>query len=209
MILTFETSMKIAPTHIILYIFGAISYVGVLVLIYFSHSRYENRCGWLVRLGRATPGLVDLGSRHGGENRRLKRESVEECLKSFSLPVLKCIFSKANFNGSEDSNLLDSTNSTSCTTSLHTKSSSHENISSLDRNLVRDQNIFVPPPGVCQVVNNCSREVSGECVICLGKYNRGLNDNVVWSSNKDCPHVFHYECMISWLCRETENPRRQ
>ena len=37
------------------------------------------------------------------------------------------------------------------------------------------------------------------CSICLGEYEVG--DHVVFSSQKECQHVFHEECIIQWLCK--------
>lgn len=37
------------------------------------------------------------------------------------------------------------------------------------------------------------------CAICLGDYDVG--DQVVWSSNQECPHAFHQECIIDWLIK--------
>ena len=37
------------------------------------------------------------------------------------------------------------------------------------------------------------------CAVCLGHYEVG--EKVVWSSNEDCPHAFHEECMVDWLTK--------
>ena len=37
------------------------------------------------------------------------------------------------------------------------------------------------------------------CAICLGNYEVG--EKVVWSSNEECPHAFHEECMVDWLTK--------
>lgn len=37
------------------------------------------------------------------------------------------------------------------------------------------------------------------CAICLGDYEVG--DTVVWSSNQECPHAYHQECICDWLVK--------
>ena len=37
------------------------------------------------------------------------------------------------------------------------------------------------------------------CSICLGEYEVG--DHVVYSSQMECQHVFHEECIMQWLCK--------
>ena len=45
---------------------------------------------------------------------------------------------------------------------------------------------------------SCSgRQVPNCCAICLGSYQ--VNEAVVWSSNPDCLHAFHEDCLVDWL----------
>ena len=41
------------------------------------------------------------------------------------------------------------------------------------------------------------RSVPKFCAICLDEYEK--NDRVCWSSNKECTHVFHEDCIQHWL----------
>ena len=41
------------------------------------------------------------------------------------------------------------------------------------------------------------REVPIFCAICLGEYT--ISEQVSWSSNSGCPHVFHRECITQWF----------
>lgn len=50
---------------------------------------------------------------------------------------------------------------------------------------------------------DAEREYAGTCAICLEPYMVG--DLIVWSSNPDCPHVFHRECLLSYLCKVKGN----
>uniref|UniRef100_A0A7S1B772 RING-type domain-containing protein n=1 Tax=Corethron hystrix TaxID=216773 RepID=A0A7S1B772_9STRA len=42
------------------------------------------------------------------------------------------------------------------------------------------------------------------CAICLCSYDAG--ENVSWSPNEECDHVFHTECISSWLMKSSECP---
>jgi hypothetical protein len=47
------------------------------------------------------------------------------------------------------------------------------------------------------VIENENRAVPIFCAVCLSKFK--LADRVCWSSNTECTHVFHEECMLPWL----------
>lgn len=43
------------------------------------------------------------------------------------------------------------------------------------------------------------------CAICLMSYEVG--EIVIWSSNKECIHAFHQECVVGWLVKmQPETP---
>lgn len=46
---------------------------------------------------------------------------------------------------------------------------------------------------------NGSRQVPNSCAICLSGYDEG--DKIVWSSNEECKHAFHDECILIWLTK--------
>ena len=41
------------------------------------------------------------------------------------------------------------------------------------------------------------REVPIFCAVCLGEFE--VSERVCWSSNTECTHVFHHDCMLHWL----------
>ena len=41
------------------------------------------------------------------------------------------------------------------------------------------------------------REVPIFCAVCLGEFE--ASERVCWSSNAECTHVFHHDCMLHWL----------
>mmetsp|Transcript_16877 Transcript_16877/g.34866 ORF Transcript_16877/g.34866 Transcript_16877/m.34866 type:complete len:233 (-) Transcript_16877:26-724(-) len=43
------------------------------------------------------------------------------------------------------------------------------------------------------------RKVPNCCAICLGAYEVG--EEVVWSSNEECQHAFHMDCLVDWLTK--------
>lgn len=54
------------------------------------------------------------------------------------------------------------------------------------------------------------RLVPSGCAICLGEFSAG--DNITWSSNSQCLHVFHTECVLHWFLvvgRKEQDRRRR
>lgn len=69
------------------------------------------------------------------------------------------------------------------------KTQNDENKSDVDRS-----------PLPCMSINESAAETRAVpmfCAVCLAKYE--LSDRVCWSSNSDCTHVFHEDCMLQWL----------
>ena len=48
------------------------------------------------------------------------------------------------------------------------------------------------------------RKVPNECSICLCEYTVG--SDIVWSSNPQCDHVFHTNCIEQWLMKQRDGP---
>jgi len=71
--------------------------------------------------------------------------------------------------------------------------------------------LYVPKPGVGNGKdkdsrNNNRRRIPNECVICIEPLTDSSSNRLVWSSNKDCQHCFHEECILNWLNRKTKFP---
>jgi hypothetical protein len=47
------------------------------------------------------------------------------------------------------------------------------------------------------------RTVRNCCSICIAPYRKG--DQLVCSSNPQCPHVYHFDCILRWLCQRDAN----
>lgn len=43
------------------------------------------------------------------------------------------------------------------------------------------------------------RRVPAQCAVCIADYEVG--DSVIWSTNDACPHVFHEDCILTWLSK--------
>lgn len=66
--------------------------------------------------------------------------------------------------------------------------------------------IEIPEPGFCtnEEKKKRIRLVPNVCSICLCNYEVG--NDIVWSSNEFCEHVFHKMCIEQWLMKQREGP---
>jgi Ring finger domain len=53
-------------------------------------------------------------------------------------------------------------------------------------------------------VDSIEKEGLEPCAICLEHYEEG--DQICWSHNRHCDHVFHQECIVEWLGLHNECP---
>mmetsp|Transcript_15966 Transcript_15966/g.20893 ORF Transcript_15966/g.20893 Transcript_15966/m.20893 type:complete len:260 (+) Transcript_15966:139-918(+) len=120
------------------------------------------------------------------ESRSYRWRIIQKCLTDYTLDISDCI--KQTKSLSDEEQFSDVQDSTACV------------------------EIHVPEPGVNKIDSNDSkssrRSVPNECVICIEPLlcSSSNSKRIVWSSNGDCKHCFHEECIHSWLSRKTKFP---
>ncbi len=57
---------------------------------------------------------------------------------------------------------------------------------------------------IAPISRSNSVDPSRKCAICLDEYEIG--DEICYSRNKTCPHVFHSDCMKNWLIKSNDCP---
>jgi len=58
---------------------------------------------------------------------------------------------------------------------------------------MKEVELSIPPVASKMIRRNCHIY----CAICLAEYEP--NERVSWSSNQDCTHTFHEDCVVEWL----------
>ena len=120
------------------------------------------------------------------ESRLFRWRIIQKCLPDYTLEISDCITRTKLL--SDEEHFLDVEDSTACV------------------------EIYVPEPGVSKNDSNGSKSsrrlVPNECVICIEPLLCSPSDSkrIVWSSNGECKHCFHEECIHSWLRRKTKFP---
>jgi hypothetical protein len=56
------------------------------------------------------------------------------------------------------------------------------------------------PYSTTVIESNAHRNVPSTCAICLVQYQSG--DHISWSSNEECSHAFHRDCILIWLLKK-------
>ena len=56
--------------------------------------------------------------------------------------------------------------------------------------------VFLPAPGG-HSMGKAMRKVPNGCTVCLSPFESG--EMISWSSNDDCNHAFHHECILDWF----------
>jgi len=120
------------------------------------------------------------------ESRLFRWRIIQKCLPDYTLEISDCITRTKLL--SDEEHFLDVEDSTACV------------------------EIYVPEPGVNKIDSNGSKSsrrlVPNECVICIEPLlcSPSTSKRIVWSSNGECKHCFHEECIHSWLGRKTKFP---
>ena len=61
----------------------------------------------------------------------------------------------------------------------------------------RGDNNYAQHQNAADDKNRLTREVPNSCAICLIEYE--AVDEVCWSANPQCPHIFHEQCITKWF----------
>ena len=65
--------------------------------------------------------------------------------------------------------------------------------------MTKKGNLYITPQ--CE---NCSEKEEQICSICLSEYKK--NEEICYSRNPACPHMFHKECILEWIMHNNECP---
>jgi len=208
-----------------MYVVGGLFYISLFIIIFFYHRRFCSWCNTLLNHADALEVHVELSIHPpntwmtDNEERIIRKKVISKCFQEFSMPVNECSSSLSSTLHVSDSLPDESSFPAASGTAFDDENSyvSYREQTKIDRSKVQ-----VPLPGISKdnvtvdsiigispdiYINDVNtkrrRPVKDECVICLAAFDIESSDCLVWSSNKQCHHVFHHNCVMRWLTSDS------
>eukprot|EP00934_Nitzschia_sp_Nitz4_P007331 Nitzschia sp. Nitz4//scaffold92_size79448//67430//68589//NITZ4_005402-RA/size79448-augustus-gene-0.35-mRNA-1//-1//CDS//3329560219//7321//frame0 len=201
----------------------ALAGVGLLILVYILYRRYRKKRRRQNSSAIQETDHVAGGGEPDSPQILTEREKRKEWYLHYLLPYTMSVTDTDFVMQDKDVEKAESTISGSTTSQFsssedlsrdameaadETSSSSHDDESN---NMDLEAQFYPSPPTELEPIGvrlpkdanapagTARRVVDTECAICVSTYEKA--DLLVWSGLGDCPHAFHHECILEWLCK--------